>query len=1095
MAKERKISILLLLRDRLTKPITASGRALRTFRNNARALGQTLGPLTGRIAGLAAAFAGIQTIRKSLALARVQVQAQAQLGAALRGNTKLFDQLINRAAEFQSQTTIGDEEFIKQAATLAISLRETGFAMKGLGDVTATTFQVAAATGRTATRIARQLIETITLGRVSEEISKFFPQLADLSEESLRAGGAFDILGEALGGTAEALAATDFGRVTQQTNLMGDLFERLGIVFVEIQADIMPQLVAAFERLVEKVETEDFKGILQLFGELAVVLLDLVPILDNVAVAFLALKVTTISFAIITASFATVGSVLALVASGGLGAVAAIVAIGAALTLLILNIDDVKAGFSGLFELIADASFTIPEKIGLITDELAIVLLAPLRTGEAFVAMAKVIVAAFKSVGAEGILFAAQLGNSVAKAISTSLLAISVAFDKFTGALADSINVLSAGSGEKVRTNLVAGLQDALKAAEALEVISAATADATAKDLKSAKEKLGTAVGLLSKAGRERTAAQLRNSRLQATSDRLVEASDKKSDALRKKAAADRVRLLLREADLTKQLADLEVNTNAQAQQRITAQTLAALRDRHARGLALGSDLVAARIELELLPLERSIELAESKAGTIRGIMDSFAEGDAQRVDALQRLVVAERELQTLQLDRVDVLRNLESARRSAAEGAVAQARSAAAELASEQQRLQGQAGGAGISVAETSKAQAAAIAVFQEKVSQARAEVSLLLGDPQYANDALRLLAVLNQIEVDGLNQLQATAAAAGEGISQAISGSASPALGQFFTNVVQGTADAREAFEGFLNSLTTAISNFIAESVVQDFLTLLTGTGAGGLLFGAQGLLPGAGGGLPGVLGAAAAAPAAAVGVEAGAEAVEAGAESANTVAVTANTAAVTANTTALGVLVAALSTAAGTVSALASGVVAGVTAAAGTIAASSTALGTLLVANTASLVANTAALGVNSATNVITLAGGGLVPGPRVQADVVPARLTPGEWVLRQRAASYYGTGILEAMNRQLVPRELFDRFRSNVSMAAPVSMFQGGGSVQPTATPAGGLVPAVVVADDGTLDRLLAGGENAMMRFLEDHAPGISALLSRHRGLPT
>ena len=182
----------------------------------------------------------------------------------------------------------------------------------------------------------------------------------------------------------------------------------------------------------------------------------------------------------------------------------------------------------------------------------------------------------------------------------------------------------------------------------------------------------------------------------------------------------------------------------------------------------------------------------------------------------------------------------------------------------------------------------------------------------------------------------------------------------------------------------------------------------------------------------------------------------------------------------------------SALASVVVGGLTSAAGTLSASAVALGTILVANTAAVTANTAAVGVST---IVPFAGGGLVPGPRVAADIVPARLTPGEWVLRQRAASYYGHSILEAMNRQLVPRELFDRFRSNVSMVAPVSMFQAGGSVQPTASPAGGLVPAVVVADDGTMDRLLAGGENAMMRFFEDYAPRISALLSRHRGLPT
>ena len=1090
MAKERKISILLLLRDRLTKPITAGGRALRTFRNNARLLGQTLGPLTGRIAGLAAAFAGIQTIRKSLQLARVQVQAQAQLGSALRGNIKLFDQIIDRAAEFQTQTTIGDEEFIKQAATLAISLRETGFEMARLGDVTATTFQVAAATGRTATRVMRQLIETITLGRVSEEITKFFPQLAELDEEALRAGAAFDLLSESLAGTAEALAATDFGRVTQQGNLMGDLFERLGTVFVEIQADIMPRLVASFEELVETIETDRFKGLLKTFGDLAAVLVDLLPTLAKIGAAFVAIKTAAFTFSVIAAGFAVVGGVFALVASGGLAAVAAIVAIGATLTLLILNIDDVKAGFSGMFDLIGDASLTLPEKIGLITDELAITLLAPLRLGQAFVAMGKVIIQVFKNLIAEGNKFATELGSAVATGIVDALLDVAESFDNFTGGLADAISLLNKGAGELLRTDLVKNLQLAKKAAVVLATAAQAAATSTKADLDKASTELALSIDRLSKESRRQDAAQLRQKRLREIGQRQESEADTKR--ARDKATADvkREKLLRREADLTEQLGQIQIDANASAQKRITAQTLAALQDRHRRGLVLGSALVAERIKVELEPLERSIELAESKAGTIRRIMDSFAQGDAQRVDALQRLVVAERELQKLQLDRVDVLRNLETARRSAAEGSVAQVRAAAADLAGEQKRLEAAAGLGGISIAEAAQTQAAAVARFQEQVSQARAEVSLLLGDPQYATDAERLLAVLNQIETDGLNQLQATAVATGEGISQAISGVASPALGTFFKGVVQGTADAREAFEGFLNSLLNAISNFIAASVVQDFLTLLTGTGQGGLLFGAQGLLPGAGGGL---LGAGAAAPA-------GVTALDAGAESANTVALTALTAALGGQTVAT-----AASTTATTANTGIVGVFGGLfkglqSILGGVITASATLLTTLgtlvieLIINSAELVINTIALGIKTATGFFGLAGGGLVPGPRVHADVVPARLTPGEWVLRQQAASYYGRGILEAMNRQIIPRELFRQFRSNVVMAAPVSMFQAGGSVQPTATPAGGLMPAVVVADDGTMERLLAGGENALMRFFEDHAPRISALLSRHRGLP-
>jgi cell wall-associated NlpC family hydrolase len=54
------------------------------------------------------------------------------------------------------------------------------------------------------------------------------------------------------------------------------------------------------------------------------------------------------------------------------------------------------------------------------------------------------------------------------------------------------------------------------------------------------------------------------------------------------------------------------------------------------------------------------------------------------------------------------------------------------------------------------------------------------------------------------------------------------------------------------------------------------------------------------------------------------------------------------------------------------------------------------------------------VLQFASGGHVPGPRVNADVVPAMLTPGEYVLRRDVVDRVGTARLDALNEGRVQR---------------------------------------------------------------------------------
>ncbi len=121
-------------------------------------------------------------------------------------------------------------------------------------------------------------------------------------------------------------------------------------------------------------------------------------------------------------------------------------------------------------------------------------------------------------------------------------------------------------------------------------------------------------------------------------------------------------------------------------------------------------------------------------------------------------------------------------------------------------------------------------------------------------------------------------------------------------------------------------------------------------------------------------------------------------------------------------------------------------------------------------------------------GRVPGPDVNRDVVPAMLTPGEFVMKRSAVSNYGLGVMYAMNEGLVPKDMFGslpgvrklatggtaeatippKIEVTTPMQPSSQMPQQSGSQAP--------VPAYIVANEQAMQNLLNGGKNAMIDFM-------------------
>lgn len=111
-----------------------------------------------------------------------------------------------------------------------------------------------------------------------------------------------------------------------------------------------------------------------------------------------------------------------------------------------------------------------------------------------------------------------------------------------------------------------------------------------------------------------------------------------------------------------------------------------------------------------------------------------------------------------------------------------------------------------------------------------------------------------------------------------------------------------------------------------------------------------------------------------------------------------------------------------------------------------------------------------------------------DSVPAVLTPGEFVLRRKAARYYGLAMLDAMNKMLIPREVIPRYAARYR-PTPRSGYATGGEV--SAIPSISTSQTAVIMGEREWERALAGSGDALLRFMERRRGEISAIVNGRR----
>lgn len=126
-------------------------------------------------------------------------------------------------------------------------------------------------------------------------------------------------------------------------------------------------------------------------------------------------------------------------------------------------------------------------------------------------------------------------------------------------------------------------------------------------------------------------------------------------------------------------------------------------------------------------------------------------------------------------------------------------------------------------------------------------------------------------------------------------------------------------------------------------------------------------------------------------------------------------------------------------------------------------------------------------VARATGGPIPGPNVDRDVVPAMLTPGEYVIRKSAVQHYGVGVMEALNNRMLDASGL-RGTSAPSIYKAERYYAGGGEVGgPMSSASPTPVFAIVPPTEQNMERMLNGGLPALFKVFEQHKETIRGKL--------
>lgn len=246
--------------DRMEKSLKDAAAASSELSDKQSALGRVLTSGTAVIAGVTAAIAGVVAVSKDLiSVYSVQEQAEVRLEATLRATGNAIGmsskELRDLASSFQEVTTYGDEAIIEVEKLFVAS---GSISRQALPRATEAVLDLAAAMGEDLSASAKRLAKALADPKSNlDSLKDANIQLSDAQKEEIKQLqeqgnllGAQSIILEKVessyGGIAKALADTDTGKLTQISNVWGDIKEGLGKGLLD---SISPALDVLYEKL------------------------------------------------------------------------------------------------------------------------------------------------------------------------------------------------------------------------------------------------------------------------------------------------------------------------------------------------------------------------------------------------------------------------------------------------------------------------------------------------------------------------------------------------------------------------------------------------------------------------------------------------------------------------------------------------------------------------------------------------------------------------------------------------------------------------------------------------------------------------------
>lgn len=249
--------------DNLKKKLGGTTSTLKNQSSQVNSLGSNLKSLAGKVAGVVAAYAGMQQIvsftKDCIEAANTQTAAEQRLQQTMSNVKGTTQEQINSvkayASTLQGLTTVGDEVAIhgaSQLATFQLQSDTIKTLMPAMEDLAVAQYGVSVSSEQM--QGMANLVGKVMSGSVSA-LTRYGVVMNDTQQKILKSGTEsqkaamlVEVLKQNFGGLAEAMADTPEGRIQQLKNAWGDVQEVIG-------AKLYPVITKTLGWVAEKVPT------------------------------------------------------------------------------------------------------------------------------------------------------------------------------------------------------------------------------------------------------------------------------------------------------------------------------------------------------------------------------------------------------------------------------------------------------------------------------------------------------------------------------------------------------------------------------------------------------------------------------------------------------------------------------------------------------------------------------------------------------------------------------------------------------------------------------------------------------------------------